>query len=60
MSASAWLTGYQSFAFITCRVIVTAVYKKTTMPELHFFNNCFHDEFSTREYSDALKKIYGI
>lgn len=31
------------------RVIVTAVYKKTTMPELHFFNNCFHDEFSTRK-----------
>ncbi len=31
------------------RVIITAVYKKTTMPELHFFNNCFQDEFSTRE-----------
>lgn len=32
----------------TPKVIVTAVYKKTTMPELHFFNNCFHDEFSTQ------------
>ena len=31
------------------RVIVTAVYKKTTIPELHFFNNCFDDDFSTRE-----------
>ena len=33
-----------------CRVVITAVYKKTTMPELHFFNNCFQDEFSTREF----------
>ena len=37
------------WVLFSCRVIVTAVYKKTTMPELHFFNNCFHDEFSTRE-----------
>ena len=37
-------------SILSPRVIVTAVHKKTTMPELHFFNNCFHDEFSTREY----------
>ncbi len=26
------------------------------MPELHFFNNCFQDEFSTRE-STASEKV---
>ena len=28
------------------RVLVAAVNKSTTNPELHFFNNCFEDDFS--------------
>ena len=28
---------------------MSAVHKKKTSPELHFFNNCFEDQFSTRE-----------
>jgi calcium-independent phospholipase A2 len=28
------------------KVLITAVYKKTNQPELHFFNNCFDNEFS--------------
>ena len=32
-----------------CRVLVSAVNKKTSLPELHFFNNCFGDEFSNGE-----------
>ena len=31
------------------RVLIGAVCKKTTDPQLHFFNNCFDDEFSTRK-----------
>ena len=31
-------------------MLVGAVYKKTVIPELHFFNNCFYDEFSTRKF----------
>jgi len=31
------------------RVLVAAVNKKTAPPQLHFFNNCFDDEFSNRE-----------
>ena len=36
-----------------CRVLVGAVYKRTIIPELHFFNNCFYDEFSTRKSSNC-------
>ena len=32
------------------RVLITAVEKKTTQPKLHFFNNCFGDELSTRKF----------
>ena len=31
------------------RVLVAAVDKSTTNPELHFFNNCFGDGFDERE-----------
>ena len=34
-----------------CSVLVSAVYKKMAPPQLHFFNNCFGDQFSTREQS---------
>eukprot|EP00731_Ephydatia_muelleri_P031640 Em0023g147a len=30
------------------KVLIGAVCKKTTDPQLHFFNNCFDDEFSTQ------------
>ena len=30
------------------KVLIGAVYKKTTNLQLHFFNNCFDDEFSTQ------------
>ena len=36
------------------RVLIAAVNKSTTNPELHFFNNCFGDEFSER------KRIYSL
>ena len=32
-----------------CRVLIAAVNKQTTTPMLHFFNNCFSDEFSERK-----------
>lgn len=32
--------------FISIRVLISAVNKKTTPPTLHFFNNCFDNEFS--------------
>jgi len=31
------------------KVLVAAVNKKTAPPQLHFFNNCFDDEFSNRK-----------
>ena len=34
------------------RVLITAVYKKMSQPELHFFNNCFEDELSKRKEND--------
>ena len=35
-------------------MLITAVHKASTQPKLHFFNNCFGDEFSTRERSATL------
>ena len=35
----------------TLRVIVPAVFKKSINLKLHFFNNCFDDEYSTRTYN---------
>ena len=40
------------FFNVTCRVIITAVNKSTINLKLTFFNNCFGDEFSTRESQD--------
>ena len=40
------------FFNVTCRVIITAVNKSTINLKLTIFNNCFGDEFSTRESQD--------
>ena len=32
-----------------CRVLISAVNKATTKPKLHFFNNCFGDEYMDRK-----------
>ena len=32
-----------------CRVLISAVSKATTKPKLHFFNNCFGDEYMDRK-----------
>lgn len=31
---------------MTCRVLIAAVNKATTNLELHFFNNCFNDDYT--------------
>ena len=46
------------FTSCNCRVLISAVSKKTTPPTLHFFNNCFDDEYSDGKCTNVLYCIY--